>query len=340
MSTPDPDVVRRLAKPGQIKSLVPGLPKRGRIKIGGRGAARKAQNGNTWYPPVKYDHFEIRQLARGTEQDTNYLRDEAVHALPDVGDHCTRLHVRVLYNDIDLNFSSKLGINRTVQVKNNKGALIEARRWWCGGDGEVALRMVTDKNGVWSGEMDQRTCPCELFDQGKCKPNGTLSVVIDGAPIGGVYEFRTTGKRSIAALLGSLMFVKELTGGQIAGIPLDLVLRFVDTTTPDGTATTVPVVTLEFNGSVAQLQDAGRKMLENRAYQENMTATQEMAREHKTTPVFGETEDEQQENGEEFYPDDKGGAQASAAGPKQDATPPAQPEQQTKADATIEDLFG
>jgi hypothetical protein len=49
-----------------IRTLVPRLPERGKIKIGGLDPrARTAQSGREWQPPVKYDHFVITTLRRG-----------------------------------------------------------------------------------------------------------------------------------------------------------------------------------------------------------------------------------------------------------------------------------
>src|SRR4051812_12962875 len=42
-----------------VRNLRPGLPERGKIKIGVKGEVRKSKGGNEFQPPQKLDHFVI-----------------------------------------------------------------------------------------------------------------------------------------------------------------------------------------------------------------------------------------------------------------------------------------
>lgn len=116
-----------------------------------------------------------------------------------------------------------------------------------------------------------RACPCERIEQGfdgsgpKCKINGILSVMIDhSGGVGGVWKFRTTSFNSVDGLMGSLAFMAGITGGQLANIPLDLVLIEKIGVLPDGKQQKIYVVGLEFRGTVGELRDEGYRIaLEN-----------------------------------------------------------------------------
>lgn len=59
-----------------------------------------------------------------------------------------------------------------------------------------------------------------------CKANGVLRVKIEQArTIGGVYLFRTTSMNSIRQLLDSMNSISAITGGTLAGYPLNLVVE-------------------------------------------------------------------------------------------------------------------
>jgi hypothetical protein len=59
-----------------------------------------------------------------------------------------------------------------------------------------------------------------------CKANGILRVKIEQArTIGGVYLFRTTSMNSIRQLLDSMNSIRDLTGGTLAGYPLNLIVE-------------------------------------------------------------------------------------------------------------------
>lgn len=248
-----------------IKGLVPSLPEKGKIKIGKKGELRKSSKGNEFQLPQKLDHFVVTTLER--DESGNFRVDAAVHEI--LGPKPTKIPVKLLYDDITLNFQSRY-------------ASFNGRTLWCSGDGEFAWRQ---KNGK-SGEKMQVQCPCEYANpeydgDHKCKMTGCLSVIIDNVDIiGGVWKFRTTSYNSIVSIASTLALIKRLTGGKLSGIPLDLVVAPKTTIVPkDEKTQTIYVVSLEYRGSVAQLQDTAYQMtLRDASHKERIQAAEDEAR--------------------------------------------------------------
>lgn len=238
-----------------IKGLIPQLPERGKIKIGAKGDARATRQGNTFQPPIRLDHFLITTLERGP--DDNLLRDEQMHER--FGDKPTELPVRLLYDDPELNFISRY-------------ACYKGRTLWCSGDGETAQRLTKDGKDHF-----EIACPCILSsptyepkapgDEPKCRMNGALSVIIDGASgLGGVWKFRTTSYNSIVGIISSLGFIATVTGGILANIPLLLRLQPKQGVHPiTGNPVSIHFVTLEFPGTMDELLNLGHQIALNRA---------------------------------------------------------------------------
>jgi hypothetical protein len=110
-----------------VKGLTPQLAERGKIKIGMKGEEKTSSQGKKFMLPVKLDHFLI----------TTMQRDAAGRLMPDValmarlkpeGGKITEIPVRLLYDDIDLNFPTRY-------------ACYKGNRCWCSGDGETAQRL-------------------------------------------------------------------------------------------------------------------------------------------------------------------------------------------------------
>lgn len=231
-----------------IKGLSPALPERGKIKIGSKGPLTKSRGGAEFQPPQKLDHFVITTIDRGA--DGNFVRDAAMHKL--YGDKPTEIPVRLIYDDPALNFPTRY-------------AAFKGRTLWCAGDGEKARRLRED------GKHEEVQCPCPRQAPGyngtdKCKMNGMLSVLIDGAGgVGGVWKFRTTSYNSVVGLLSSMAFIRGVTGGPLANLPLFLVVRPKQATTPEGKQQTVYIVGLEYRGDLDDLRKAGHRIALDRA---------------------------------------------------------------------------
>jgi hypothetical protein len=220
-----------------IKGLVPALPERGKIKIGYKGRVIKSRLGNKFQPPEKLDHF----LITTTERDStdNFKKDAEIHKR--LGEKPTEIPVRLLYDDPTLNFPTRY-------------ACFRGRTLWCSGDGERASRLAND------GTYHDIQCPCPRKDPGyagpdKCKMNGALSVMIDGAGgLGGVWKFRTTSYNSIVNILSAMALLRSVTGGALANIPLILRVGPKQGTKPDGSPVTIFMVSLEYPGDADSLQ--------------------------------------------------------------------------------------
>jgi len=272
-----------------VKGLTPQLAERGKIKIGMKGEEKTSSQGKKFMMPVKLDHFLI----------TTMQRDAAGRLMPDValmarlkpeGGKITEIPVRLLYDDIDLNFPTRY-------------ACYKGNRCWCSGDGETAQRLDE------AGKYQDVNCPCERIDpyytgQDKCKILGTLQVLIEGTDrIGGVWKFRTTSWNTVNAILSSLALIKTITGGPLAGIPLHLVLSPKTVTVPTtGQNMVVYVVSLEYRGNEEALAELGYQIARRRIeHQIKMEQIEAEAR-RLLLPPQAEPPEEQEEVAQEFYP--------------------------------------
>jgi hypothetical protein len=208
----------------------------GKIKIGGKGETRTKSNGKgTYQLPVRYDHFVVTTTAKG--KDGNFIPDEKV--MKALGDRPTELKIRLLFDDIDMNFFTSF-------------AFYHGAKCLCRGDGEIAemefikagkpsFRLLDrTPNGDWTDSAEQKvqagevrhiecdpdTCPNMRPDANgatRCKPSGILSCILpDANEIGGVYRFRTHSWNTLSNILASLDLIKTISGGVLVGLPLKL----------------------------------------------------------------------------------------------------------------------
>ncbi len=272
-----------------IKNLVPRLAERGKIKIGEKGEVKKSRDGKEFMLPRKLDHFVITTLHRDAAGRLMLDKELMARFTPEGNGKLTELPIRLLYDDIDLNFQTRY-------------ACYSGNRCICSGDGETAQRLQ-------NGKYLNAPCPCERQEptyQGKdtCKVNGTLSVLLQGVDrIGGVWKFRTTSYNTVQNILSSLALIKTITGGVLAGIPLKMVLSPKTVTVPTtGQNMVVYVVSIEFEGSEEQLAEIGYETAKTRAeHRIRMEDVEAQARKLLAHQV--ETPEEQKEIQEEFYPE-------------------------------------
>ena len=177
-----------------IKNLIPRLPERGHVKIGALGEKRTARSGREYAMPAKLDHLRITTLQRGP--DGNFMVDKEAHER--FGERPTEIPIRLLFDQVDLNFSTRY-------------AVYSGKRLWCSGDGETATRISKDPSDKQPlPEPLTVTCPCHRQEPGysgsdKCKPNGRLSFLIDGiSGIGGVDDHGDVGVIGVHGGLTSL----------------------------------------------------------------------------------------------------------------------------------------
>jgi hypothetical protein len=272
-----------------IKNLVPRLAERGKIKIGEKGELKTSQQGKQFAQPKKLDHFVVTTMQR--DAAGRMLQDvELMRKLSPQGGKLKELPVMLLYNDPDVNFQTRY----SCYIGN---------RLWCCGDGEEAQRLQQD------GKYQPVPCPCLRLEanytgKDKCKPNGTLQVLLQGVDrIGGVWKFRTTSWNSVNSIMSSLKLIQAITGGVLAGIPLKLVLSPKTVTVPGtGQNMVVYVVSLEFPGTEQELAkigyDIAKRRAEHKAKMDQIEAEARKALEH-----LEETPEEMREVQEEFYPE-------------------------------------
>lgn len=292
-----------------VKGLTPQLAERGKIKIGERGEMKTSQGGKQFAQPRKLDHFLITTLQRDAAQ--RLMPDTALMAqLKPEGGKITEIPVRLLYDDIDLNFQTRYACYR-------------GNRCWCSGDGEAASRL-TNGNGTYQEIL----CPCErqspfYAGQDRCKILGTLQALIEGTDrIGGVWKYRTTSWNTVNAVLSSLALIKTLAGGPLAGIPLWMVLSPKTVTVPGtGQPLVIHVVSLEYRGPESQLAELGYEIAKRRM--EHRVKMEQIETEARRTLLLPHAEpiEEQAETVAEFYPDGAVEVQTDAeTGPDNDGS--------------------
>jgi hypothetical protein len=280
-------------EPGEspiICNLTPGLVERGKIKIGRKGKWVR----ETFQQPEKIDHFLVTTLEKDAT-DNNFIVDNVLmkKLLKEQGvEILKKIPVRLLYDDIVLNYQSRF-------------ACFRGRTRWCSGDGRGAFRLNSEN------KYEPIKCPCERAHpdyagedkngKGKCKMNCSLSVIIDGAEsVGGIWKFRTTGYYSVTGILSSLMLVKSLTRGFLAGLKLNMVVY--PKTTDKGK---IFVVTIEYPGTIEQLKSEGLKIaLNEEKIVQRIENLETEARKLLSAEYALVTPGEEIDHVEEFYPED------------------------------------
>ena len=251
---------RRLRHKAMIKGISPRLQEIGRIAIGEKGG--RSKNGKSLLP-TKLDHFIFTTLNK--DEEDRYIRDPEMMGM--FGDNCTEIPIRLLYNDIELNFPTfyakyaRSGIKLRGDGEN-----------WTVYNGDGSREEVFDPNNERG-----------FLDDPDVKPHGILTVLVEGQnSVGGVFKFRTTSWNSINNILSSLALIKNMCG-MLTYIPLKLVLRKKDVQ-PIGMAhkTWIPVVSVEFRGSIEELQTQAievRKLMSG-TQREEMQQIEAAVREH------------------------------------------------------------
>ena len=263
---------RGLQKPGNmIKGFTPTLQELGKIKIGSKGEPRTNSNGKQYRLPTKQDFFTITTMARG--KDGLLLEDTGV--MTAAGDRPKQLNITLLYNDPYKNFYTTY-------------AMYAAGKRACYGDGETAV----------TSEGEVKTCnpsECPIYQDGDCKPNGILSVILTDTPqLGGVYKFRTTSYNTIKNILSSMSLLHNRTGGLLAGIPLSLTVSPQTVKTAGGKSVTIHTVNIEFQGTNEDLAEATERARESDQRMKGLKPA--------ITQLENESEEEMKDVQEEFYP--------------------------------------
>lgn len=281
-----------------IHGIIPALAEGGKIKIGGLGKEITSRKGTKFRPPQKLDHFVVTKTSRDAKGDLEI--DQAVMAaLAKDGDGKVRAIPIVLHSD------------EIEQVFPTAYALYAGRKLACRGDGEHATRWSFDpKTKQRLDETKELDCPCPYLRATSgpvCKPHGTLhcSIALPGVAIAGaVHTWRTTSIISIRRMLGSLEQIRSLCG-TLRGIPLWLKVQPVAVTPPNAPAATVYCCHVELRAAdVVAVQEKALKMATMRARLSSGRIPMPLV-----LPPAGdhESEEEQAEVSQEFYPEDPDG---------------------------------
>jgi hypothetical protein len=264
-----------------IPDLTPSLAEIGKIKIGYLGEKR-TKGGRRL--PEKLDHFELGSLMK--DEEGGVIMDAQMTEA--IGEDKTELDISLCYDEPALNFPTFY-------------AAFTQSKLACMGDGRKAWQRQED------GERKEIVCDrrqCTLAKDKKCKPYGRLSVILTTANrIGGTYVFRTTSWNSLRNILSSMSFIRNQTGGILAGIPLKLKLRAA-TAVPNelGRRVKIYVVNMEYAGTMEQLkQDATAEIKRRKMLGFSMNELEQVQKGAIKEHVHEEAEAEAEEISEEFY---------------------------------------
>ncbi len=119
----------------------------------------------------------------------------------------------------------------------------------CRGDGETALRLNEETN-----DMEERKCPCELLEGGKCKRVASIIFMMPDVAIGGVYQIDLSSYHSIVDINSGIDYARALLGDQIAFVPFKL-KRVPKETHADGKKQIHYTLQLELDITAGQLKD-------------------------------------------------------------------------------------
>ena len=261
-----------------IADFVPMISQIGRITIGNKGVSRGGKQ-----IPQKLDHFRITT----NNKDAAGVFKLDQQATEILGEKCVEIPITLPFDDPTL-------------VLRMEYAMYAGNKRMCHGDG---VNRATKLDGTVI-KCDRTTCPnfIGVGKEKKCKLNGTLSVFLPTVgKFGGVYRLRSTSYYSLTETFTTLMMIYSETGGRLTGIPLKLTLS-PRTVTPKGASSsnTVYIFNVVYDGTSKQMLDdyinVGAEQLRVREQIRRITA-------NSVDAIWSEeTEEEQADTNQEFYP--------------------------------------
>ena len=253
-----------------IKLIEPRPAVGGYIKIGRTVAGRNERGAYT--RPEKHDHFEITTTWReGADADNLEVDTELLERVLAIGgddlprcDGCERAKALGFPEGLPRRLPIYLASDELTATFPHWLAYYRGRTRYCHGDGEQAERLQDGKGPKGEPIFVPPAQPygpcgtqCPDLQARRCKPQGILRVCLGVQQrVGTVFEFRTTSWNSIRNLLGSLEWVRAVTGGVVQFIPLFLDLTPITVKPPDRAPSRAWVVTLSYPGSPAELARA------------------------------------------------------------------------------------
>jgi hypothetical protein len=264
-----------------IPDLAPALPEIGKLKIGGF-SDKRTKGGQLL--PEKWDHFKIGTMMK--DEEGRVIIDEAMTEA--LGEDPTEVDVTLCYDEPALNMPSFY-------------AAFTHSKLVCMGNGRKAWQRQDD------GERKEIVCnrkECAFAKDKRCGPYARLAVILSlSNRIGGTFVFRTGSWNSIRNIISSMSFIRNQTGGVLAGIPLKLKLRSA-TAIPNGLGKriTIYVVNLEYAGTLEQLKhDATAEINRRLQLGLNMHELEQLQKGAIVERAKTELEADAEEIADEFY---------------------------------------
>lgn len=281
---------------GIPKGLHPQIAQLGRIKIGWLGAEQKSSRGKQFRPPKKLDYFLITTNDRDASGSL-IVDDEAMSELKAGGfaspdGKLRRVPIALLSDDPG-------------EVFTAQWARYDGKRRTDSCDGEEHITYYRGEAKLeqpLSNDCDGRE---HLVAGWKLHALFRCVLACGAARFGGFYTFRTTSKISVEQLWGGLLHISQLTGGVLAGIPLQLVVRPIQVT-PEGRPTTVYCVHLELRATdLGAVQEQALRVARYRAeHASQIRAAQAQYTACLQLPAGpDEDDDEQAEVAQEYHPE-------------------------------------
>ncbi|WEN15719.1 hydrolase or metal-binding protein [Rhodanobacter sp. AS-Z3] len=265
-----------------LKGLAITPPVLGRISIG-RVVERNGKR-----LPEKDDQFTLTSQVQGRDGWLLHPLDEKLRKEAE-GHKLRAIPVRLLFNDPSLNLRADYSLFDRM-----------TGRPLCVGNGETCRR--TSKEGVTS-----LPCPgpgaCSFAD-GACKAYARLNVVIgDGEDDAlGSFVLRTTSYNTIRTLAARLEYLRAVSGGRLACLPLELKLRGKSTTMSYGTPIYYVDLVVRAGMTLAQAIAQAKELDEQRRVSGfDQAALDESARRGFANGAFEELEEDVPAVVEEFY---------------------------------------
>lgn len=285
--------------------LTPQLIELGSIKIGTLGEERKKRSGSGSYRlPKKLDHFIVTTRFRDPDglltQDRNVM-DALVKTYGDDDGKVRRIPITVLSDDIE-------------DILRSNWVYYKGKQCFARSNGRTLLKYGDPKTGEIFESPETKEWDSNLENGKGFKKHTTLDCVIavPDARWGGVYRFRTTSVISGDQLYGSLLHLKQLTGGVLVAMPLMLVVRPMQVA-PDGQPTTVYVVHVELMGKDlhALQQQALASAQFRRENKDELARLKVELKEAFNDPGENEDAEVQSDVQQEFHPDEDEGEEPS-----------------------------
>ena len=157
--------------------------------------------------PTKLDCFVFLRKS-AAEQNKWEIDDKLTKAY---GQKCKAFEIVLVDDELENVFPTRL-------------AWFTASECKCHGDGQTATRRTAEHPDGQPWTPCGKACPD--FERGDCKPSGDLRFMLAAFPqLGAVARIHTSSYRSIMQISSSLQQIQTITGGRLAGIRANLVVR-------------------------------------------------------------------------------------------------------------------